>query len=782
MRIFYNKAASKRRVKGAQRAGKTQNKWQQQALPLGNGSLGITLVGEPFAEEIVVNEKSLWTGGPSPKRPNYCGGNIDSVNGEKMSDIFKNARDTLARGENADGICNKLVGDTDGYGSYQCAGNLRINGKKRKYKDFEFQLDVDSALSTCRWKDADGSFERKAFVSYPDKVAVIEQKSDSASDWEVTFDSYAQGNADIKIKGAMMDLGGKLDDNDLAYAMAMKIDCDGELKPCANGWQVTGAKRLTIVLTYKTDYSDEYPHYRTGESLEEIRAQALSAVENAVGKGVAELERRHIEDWKLAYGDFEFSLNAKESCLPTDKLLAKYAKASDNDKKWLESLLFAYGRYLLLSSSRKDDVLPCNLQGIWNISNSPAWGSDYHLNINLQMNYWLAPLCGLTDCGMPLVRYLEKLREPGRVTAKTYCGIGDGKSESGYLYHTQNTPFGWTCPGWEFKWGWSSAAVAWILHNVYELYLFSSDKELLNQIYPMIKEATYTYDALLDKSGERWVTSPCFSPEHGPITHGNVYEQVFLQQLYKDAIDGATALGVDEDKIEYWKEVCDKLKPFEVGADGQLLEWYHETTLGSVGVKKHRHVSHLMGLYPCDLIDEDRKDLLDAIKVSLEDRGDKSTGWATALRLCLWARLYDGERAYRLVERLIKNNVYQNLWDTHPPFQIDGNFGYTAGVCELLAHSHTNAVKLLPTLPPKWSEGSVRGLGIRGGFKLDMKWKNSNWTDVKIISACGGEFRLYCKDNISVFDKDGGSVKVERNENVVSWKCKKNGEYKVVRI
>ncbi|MDE5549301.1 MAG: hypothetical protein K2J13_03515, partial [Clostridia bacterium] len=418
---------------------------------------------------------------------------------------------------------------------------------------------------------------------------------------------------------------------------------------------------------------------------------------------------------------------------------------------------------------------------IWNISNSPAWSSDYHLNINLQMNYWLAPLCGLLDCGMPLVRYLEKLRKPARITANVYCGIGNGESESGYLYHTQNTPFGWTCPGWQFRWGWSSAAVAWILHNVFELYLFSKDKELLSQIYPMLKEATYTYDALLDKSGDRWVTSPCYSPEHGPITRGNVYEQVFIQQLYKDVIDGASALGVDEDKIEYWQEVCDRLKPCEIGMDGQMLEWYHETTLGSVGEKKHRHVSHLMSLYPCALIDENRKDLLDAVRVSLEDRGDKSTGWATALRLCLWARLYDGERAYRLVNMLIKNNIYQNLWDTHPPFQIDGNFGYTAGVCELLVHSHTNTVRLLPTLPPTWKDGFVKGIGVRGGFTLDMKWQDSNWTELKVKSAFGGEFRMYCDDNIVVTDKSGKAVNVEKNGDIVSWQCKQGEKYAVIR-
>lgn len=780
MRIFYNKLASKRRVKSAQRSTGQNNRWQQQALPLGNGALGITLMGEPFCENIVVNEKTLWTGGPSPKRPNYCGGNISNIDGEKMSDIFNKARKALAKGENADSICSKLIGEQEGYGSYQCAGEMKIIATKKKIREYEFELDLDNAISTCKWKTDGGLSERKAFVSYPDKVAVISQTSDVADDWEIIWNNRAKGNADIKIDDKSLNLGVCLDDNNLAFASYIKIQSDGEVVVTASGWSVKGAKKILLIFSCATNYLDNYPKYRSGESLQQIREKTQAAVEDAYLKGEGGLEARHLEEWKKAYGQFEFSLNAKESVLPTDKLLSKYSKVDSQSRKYFESLLFAYGRYLLLSSSRKDDILPCNLQGIWNIYDSPAWASDYHLNINLQMNYWLAPLCGLSDCGMPLVRYLEKLREPGRVTANIYCGIGDGKSESGYLYHTQNTPFGWTCPGWEFRWGWSSAAVAWILHNIYELYLFSADKNLLKEIYPMLKEATYTYDSLLDKTEDRWVTSPCYSPEHGPITRGNAYEQVFLQQLYKDVIDGAEALGVDEDKIAYWKEVCGRLKPIEIGEDGQMLEWYHETKLGSVGEKKHRHLSHLMALYPCAVIDGEEKEVLDAVRVSLEDRGDKSTGWATALRLCLWARLYDGERAYKLVQRLIKNNIYQNLWDTHPPFQIDGNFGYTAGVCELLVHSHGNAVRLLPTLPPDWKEGFVKGLGIRGGFILDMQWKEGAWTELKLKSATDSTFIMYCDKDIIVTDKDGREVEIQKDAGKVFWTCKKEEEYTVL--
>lgn len=304
----------------------------------------------------------------------------------------------------------------------------------------------------------------------------------------------------------------------------------------------------------------------------------------------------------------------------------------------------------------------------------------------------------------------------------------------------------------------------------------------MQQIYPMLKEATLTYDALLEKSGNRWVTSPCYSPEHGPITRGNAYEQIFIWQLYTDVIDCANALGVDADEVVKWQETVSNLRPLEVGQDGQILEWYHEKELGSVGEKRHRHVSHLMGLYPCALIDENDKSLLDATKVSLEDRGDKSTGWATALRLCLWARLYDGDRAYKLIDRLIENNIYSNLWDTHPPFQIDGNFGYTAGVCEMLAHSHGKAVKLLPTLPSVWASGSVSGLHTRGGFYIDMSWRNGKLAEFSVHSLKGGVFKVYAEDNFKVTDGNVREVETKVVDGILSWDCEKGHVYRVSKI
>lgn len=783
MRIWYNKPASKRGVKGGQRVDKAQNRWQQQALPLGNGTLGITVIGEPYDERIVVNEKTLWTGGPSPKRPDYNGGNLQKTkDGSDMKEVFAEARAKLKNGEEADEICDKLVGDTDGYGSYQCAGIWRIRSKNKKIENYSLALDFDKAEAVTIWRKDSERFSRNAFVSYPDKVAVIDQNSAVPCDWELTWDTRVKSAESRQSDKSSMLIQGALKDNELNYVMSCRLVTNGTVAVIEGGWKVQNATQWALIFAYKTDYSDNYPMYRTGQNQSELKEDVVELTDAAVRMGVDKLRANHARDWNVIYSSMKFSLGANEPQIPTDKLIRSYARASEIDKKWIEQLLFAYGRYLMISSSRKDDVLPNNLQGIWNCSDSPAWSSDYHLNVNLQMNYWMAPLTGLGDCGKPLVRYLQALRQPGRVTASTYCSIGDGKSESGFLYHTQNTPFGWTCPGWEFRWGWSAVAPAWILHNAYELYLFNAKQELLKELYPMLKEATLTYDALLDKSGDRWMTSPCYSPEHGPITHGNIYEQIFIWQLYSDAIDAASKLNVDEEEIAKWKEVLTKLDPLAVGESGQMLEWYHEKELGSVGEKRHRHVSHLMGLYPCALVGETDEKWLEATRISLEDRGDKSTGWATALRLCLWARLYDGDRAYELVERLIGGNVYQNLWDTHPPFQIDGNFGYCAGVCEMLVHSHGEAVKLLPTLPGAWQEGSVTGLGVRGGFTIDLNWKDCGWKEVSVHTSVDGEFKLYCEENVQVMDGNVIEIPARREDNIVHWHCIKGHVYRVYKI
>ena len=338
---------------------------------------------------------------------------------------------------------------------------------------------------------------------------------------------------------------------------------------------------------YNEDKTEDY-YYRTGETDEALAKRVKETVDKAVEKGYKEVKATHLEDYQELFNRVSLNIGQTVSEKTTDDLLKTYkdGSASEPEKRQLENMLFQYGRYLTIASSREDSQLPSNLQGVWNSLTNPPWSSDYHMNVNLQMNYWPTYSTNLSECALPLIDYVDSLREPGRVTAKVYAGVESKDGEAnGFMAHTQNTPFGWTCPGWAFSWGWSPAAVPWILQNCWEYYEFTGDTEFMEEnIYPMLKEEATFYNQILteDKDG-KLVSSPSYSPEHGPYTAGNTYEHTLIWQLYEDAAKAAEVLGQDTELAAKWKENQSKLKgPIEIGDDGQIKEWYEETTLDSM--------------------------------------------------------------------------------------------------------------------------------------------------------------------------------------------------------
>ncbi len=767
MKLYYEKPYHKLKLKKIPTAKPFDTRWEQTVLPLGNGELGLSAFGGIRRESIPVNCKSFWAGGPSEKRPNYCGGNIlgKDENGKTRYDYFLEIRKLFAEGreQEASKLCDKLVGSKEGYGTYLQFGNLKMRFRKPALftRSYRRELDLDRAVLTTQTEWGKGIRENhEYFVSYPDKVAVL-RVSRAGAPLTCTVSYPAHHGAACQADASGILHVGTLRDNGLRFAAKAEFETDGRLTVNGDTLTVQNATYFCIYLAADTDYLDNYPVYRNGETAEQLQNRILETAKAAKEKGFSVLLQRHLADYQALYCRTCVDLGGGVE-MPTDELLCAYAQPNcpAEYKRTLEELLYQYGRYLTIASSRAGDSLPSNLQGIWNCSDAPIWSSDYHLNINLQMNYWPVFTGNLAECAKPLMRYVKALCAPGRVTAAAYTGVkSENGKQNGFLYHTQNTPFGWTCPGWEFSWGWSPVAVAWILHNVFEYYEYTRDKEVLKQdIYPLLCEASNYFESLLMEKDGRLVSCPCFSPEQGPRTMGNTYEQTFLWQLFADTNEAAEALGVDTEQIAHREELMRKLQPIEIGGSGQIKEWYHETALGSVGVKHHRHLSHLLGLYPGNLINRyENPEYIRAAIVSLDDRGDKSTGWAMAQRICARARTCEGDRALQIIGQLIQHGLYVNLWDTHPPFQIDGNFGYTAAVSELLMQSHLGRIELLPALPKDWRSGRVCGLVARGNFELSFAWENGRLTEAAVLSRAGAECKL-CTPNVRLRLADPSAV------------------------
>ena len=800
------------------------NRWQQTTLPFGNGKIGGTVWGEVSRERVTFNEETLWTGGPGSSN-SYNGGNNETKgqNGATLRALNKQ----LANGAETVNPGNLTGGENAAeQGNYLNWGDIYLDYgfNDTTVTEYRRDLNLSKGKADVTFKHDGVTYTREYFASNPDNVMVARLTASKAGKLNFnvsmpTNTNYSKTGETTTVKGDTLTVKGALGNNGLLYNSQIKVVLDngeGTLSEGADGasLKVSDAKAVTLYIAAATDYKQKYPSYRTGETATEVNTRVAKVVQDAANKGYTAVKKAHIADHSAIYDRVKIDLgqsgHSSDGAVATDALLKAYQRGSATtaQKRELETLVYKYGRYLTIGSSRENSQLPSNLQGIWSVTagdnahgNTP-WGSDFHMNVNLQMNYWPTYSANMGELAEPLIEYVEGLVKPGRVTAKVYAGaettnpettpIGEGE---GYMAHTENTAYGWTAPGQSFSWGWSPAAVPWILQNVYEAYEYSGNPALLDRVYALLKEESHFYvNYMLHKagssSGDRLTTGVAYSPEQGPLgTDGNTYESSLVWQMLNDAIEAAKAKGdpdglvgdttdcstdnwakddngnfADANANRSWSCAKSLLKPIEVGNSGQIKEWYFE---GALGKKKdgsaisgyqadnqHRHMSHLLGLFPGDLITIDNSEYMDAAKTSLRYRCFKgnvlqsNTGWAIGQRINSWARTGDGNTTYKLVELQLKNAMYANLFDYHAPFQIDGNFGNTSGVDEMLLQSNStftdtagkkyvNYTNILPALPGAWAGGSVSGLVARGNFTVGTTWENGKATEVKLTSNKG---------------------------------------------
>ena len=752
-----------------QPASTTYKGWEEEALPIGNGSIGAKVFGLIGAERIQFNEKSLWSGGPLPDSSDYQGGNF-----QDQYAFLAEIRQALEKKDYniAKELAEQhLVGPkTNQYGTYLSFGDIYIEFSNQgktlsQVTDYQRQLNISKALATISYVYKGTKFEREAFASFPDNILVQRFTKEGAETLDFTIElslsrdlasdgKYEQEKSDYKeckldITDSYILMKGRVKDNDLQFASCLSWETDGDIRVWSDKAQISGASYANLFLAARTDFAQNpASNYRKKIDLEQ---QVKDLVETAKEKGYTQLKSRHIEDYQALFQRVQLDLGADFESSPTDDLLKNYKPQAG---QVLEELFFQYGRYLLISSSRDcPDALPANLQGVWNGVDNPPWNSDYHLNINLQMNYWPAYVTNLLETTFPIINYIDDLRVYGRLAAARYAGIVSREGEeNGWLVHTQATPFGWTAPGWDYYWGWSPAANAWMMQTVYEAYSFYMDQDYLREkIYPMLRETVRFWNAFLhkDQQAQRWVSSPSYSPEHGPISIGNTYDQSLIWQLFHDFIQAAQELELDEALLTEVEEKFDMLNPLQITQSGRIREWYEEEEQHFQNEKveaQHRHASHLVGLYPGTLFSYKGKEYLEAARASLNDRGDGGTGWSKANKINLWARLGDGNRAHKLLAEQLKSSTLPNLWCSHPPFQIDGNFGASSGMAEMLLQSHTAYLVPLAALPDAWSRGSVSGLMARGHFEVSMRWADKKLLQLTILSRSGGDLRVSYPD------------------------------------
>lgn len=776
---------------------KPAQNWEQEALPIGNGWMGASLFGGVSHERILLNEKTLWEGGPGE----WTGyGKPDPGKG---AFALPEIRKAVAEGryEEAHRLSQKyLTGNGTGKGAYQPLGTLDLHFPEigEKPRNYIRKLDTSVALHSVTFSSDGTHYTRTAFASYPDKSIVFSFSANRPQSvafnlqWETVnetknyYDTYKNEfvclNPNVRTgrtetvaverlgdDTAKMTVEGILNNNGMKYAAVIYIKAvNGTVDTDGKSAAVRGADRAVLFFAAATDYANEYPRYTSGRNPLPV---ADTFAREAFAKGETRVYRNHIRDYTGLFERTALRLTDSDETLtdvPTDKRLRRFAVS--RDPLFLE-LLFNYGKYLLISSSREGS-LPLNLQGLWNAYTDPPWSSDYHTNINLQMAYWPAEPLDLGEVHKPLLDYIPTLVQPGEITARHYYGT------DGWVCHTSNNPFGETQPGWGIVWGHFPGAAAWLCRHLWDHYLYTQDTAFLKEIYPTIKGAAqFWVDWLIEDETGHLISSPSYSPEHGTVSAGASMDFQIAHEILKTVVSASEILETDEREREDWRSCLERIPQPKIGRWGQLQEWAEDIDSKT---NKHRHISHLYALHPGTQISPiTTPELAKAAAVTLKARGDKGTGWSMAWKMNFHARLGNGDHSYRLLRNFVKptsrsgialsgGGFYKNLWDAHPPFQIDGNFGLVSAFIEWLLQSGNGEIHLLPALPSAIASGSFSGFKAAGGFTVSASWEQGQLTEAVIRSDAGKPLTVrYAGKTIDIELQRGESVRLNGNPEIL---------------